>query len=102
METLALPRAEELDRRITYHAHSAPLHKVRLLYFLMIFCRLPNIFCSAERSRPPVSDLYGAVQVRDDNMMPKQLLSTFHADNDYHIKDTYNYVTVRVFVTLYL
>ena len=49
----------------------------------------------------PVIDLYGAVQVRDDNMMPKQLLSTFHADNDYHIKDTYNYVTVRVLVMPY-
>lgn len=35
-------------------------------------------------------------QVRNDNMMPNQLLSTFHADNDYHIKDTYNFVTVRV------
>ena len=29
------------------------------------------------------------------NMLPVRLLTPFQADNDYHVKDTYNYVTVQ-------
>ncbi len=29
-------------------------------------------------------------------MLPLKLLTPFQAENDHHIKDTYNYVTVQV------
>ena len=29
-------------------------------------------------------------------MLPVRLLTPFQAENDHHIKDTYNYVTVQV------
>ena len=35
-------------------------------------------------------------QVRTDDMLPVKLLTPFQAENDHHIKDTYNYVTVQV------
>lgn len=50
----------EPSQRITYHPHSAPLHRIRT-----------------------------------DNMLPLQLLTPFQAENDHHIKDTYNYLTVQ-------
>jgi protein arginine N-methyltransferase 7 len=35
-------------------------------------------------------------RVRTDDMLPVKLLTPFQAENDHHIKDTYNYVTVQV------
>ena len=35
-------------------------------------------------------------RVRTDDMLPVRLLTPFQAENDHHIKDTYNYVTVQV------
>ena len=34
-------------------------------------------------------------KIRTDDMLPMQLLTPFQAENDYHVKDTYNYVTVQ-------
>jgi protein arginine N-methyltransferase 7 len=34
-------------------------------------------------------------KIRTDDMLPHQLLTPFQAENDYHIKDAYNYVTVQ-------
>ncbi|GHP04547.1 hypothetical protein PPROV_000330100 [Pycnococcus provasolii] len=34
-------------------------------------------------------------KIRHDDMLPAQLLTPFQADNDHHIKDTYNYLTVQ-------
>ncbi|BDA48465.1 Protein arginine N-methyltransferase 7 [Coccomyxa sp. Obi] len=62
---LRLLTAPEPTQRITYHPHSAPLHKIKT-----------------------------------DNMLPTQLLTPFQADNDHHVKDTYNYVTVQADVKM--
>lgn len=34
-------------------------------------------------------------RVRTEDMLPLRLLTPFQAENDYHIKDTYNYMTVQ-------
>ena len=34
-------------------------------------------------------------KLRDGNMLPSKLLTPFQAENDYNIKDTYNYMTVQ-------
>ena len=34
-------------------------------------------------------------KIRTEDMLPFQLLTPFQAENDYHIKDTYNYMTVQ-------
>ena len=35
-------------------------------------------------------------RIKTDDMLPVRLLTPFQAENDHHIKDTYNYVTVQV------
>jgi len=34
-------------------------------------------------------------KIRNEDMLPRQLLTPFQAENDYHVKDTYNYMTVQ-------
>lgn len=60
LETLAL-EWPEARQRISYHPHSAPLHRIKT-----------------------------------EDQLPLRLLTPFQAENDHHIKDTYNYVTVQV------
>ena len=55
--TITYPQSSQ---RISYHPHSAPLHKIQT-----------------------------------DDLLPLKLLTPFQAENDHHIKDTYNYMTVQ-------
>lgn len=47
---------------------------------------------------PPETCSYAAPlhRIKTDDMLPLRLLTPFQAENDHHIKDTYNYVTVQV------
>lgn len=35
-------------------------------------------------------------RIKTDDMLPLRLLSPYQAENDHHIKDTYNYLTIQV------
>ena len=39
-------------------------------------------------------------RVHPKDMLPTQLLTPFQAENDYHLKDTYNYMTVQADITI--
>ena len=78
-----------------YHQRSAHLDKC-------VPARAPRRFVSRGPSGGTLifHETPRARRLRDGDMLPTRLLTPHQAENDYNIKDTYNYVTVQTDIKL--